>query len=119
MSIEAKVVKAEVLVNSLAFPVSHLVLTHTINELPQATFQLQIDNRGGATDINLPMFTKLCADEQEYLVNRFSTFGNGLTNAQAIDKALRADLSIRVIDGDGGTLNFSGFLSQPCFQVQQ
>lgn len=120
MSTNAKTVKVEVLLNSLAVPVSQIVLTHTVNELPQVSFNTQIDNRnGGSTEINIPTFMKFCANQQSYLVNRFHTFGANLDNASAIDAALKADLAIKVVDGDSNVLNFSGFLSQPSFSVMQ
>jgi len=120
MSTDTKTVDVEVLINSLSVPVSQIVFSHTINALPQVQFDLQLNNQnGGSTEINLPVFMKFCADQQNYLVNRFSTFGTGLTSEQATTKALRADLTIKATDGDGNVLNFSGFLSQPEFKVQQ
>jgi len=121
MSTNAKTVRAEVLINSAVVPVSQVVLRHRVNELPQVTFNLQIDNRSeGSTEINLPLFTKFVGDQQEYLINRFRTFNfNDLSNQGTIDKALRADLAVRVVDGDDKVLNFSGFLSQPSFSVLQ
>jgi len=121
MSTNAKTAKAEVLINSAIVPVSQVVLRHKINELPQVTFNLQLDNRdGGSTGIDLPTYIKFVGDQQNYLVNRFRRVnGRDLSNQSTIDRALQADLAVRVVDGDGKVLNFSGFLTQPTFNVQQ
>lgn len=108
----ARHVNATVMVSGITIPVSNITLIHSINELPYVQFQAQLDNRTkaggseaqiGAVKLSLEKFNKLTRLATTHVLDDFS---------------LEPDCQVTVTDGEGRTIAFNGFLSQPEFGFQ-
>ncbi len=109
----AREIKAEFRIGNVVIPISGLSFMHTIDELPYATVEVQLDNLGsqsiiskhlGTVEIDIDKFNTLSRLTQEKILNDFK---------------VTPDTQLGITDGQGDSFVLKGFLGKPRFQFRE